>query len=183
MRSGKASIVVAMALMAGACQDKGTDTAQTAEVATSANTLTEALGNAADLSISAKMIETAQLGTALDGAGSYTVFLPVDSAWTALEAAERQAIESAENRPQLIAVLRQHIAPGFVLAADLEKGLSAKNGTVTLTSMGTTPISLRRDGETIVLGSGGDAPRIVGQPIVAGNNVVYRIDKLIPPPS
>lgn len=175
--------MIAMALVVGACGDKEPDAAQSADVATSADTLKEALGNSADLSISAKMIETAQLGSALDGAGSYTVFLPVDSAWTSLAAAERQAIESVENRPQLVAVLRQHIAPGYVVAADLERGLSEKDGTVTLTTMGTTPISLRRDGENIRLGTGGDAPRIVGRPIVVGNNVVYRIDKLIPPPS
>lgn len=183
MRVGTASIAILMALMVGACGDKASDTAQSNEASTSADTLAEALGNAGDLSISAKMIETAQLGTALEGADSYTVFLPVDSAWTSLDTAERQAIESAENRPQLVAVLRQHIAPGYVLAADLKNGLAAKDGTVTLATMGTTPIKLRRNGEVISLGKGSDAPRIVGQPIVAGNNVVYRIDKLIPPPS
>lgn len=177
----KASVVIAMALAMGACGNKENDAAHSPASATSADTLKEALANTEDLSISAKMIETAQLGTALDGAGSYTVFLPVDSAWTSLAAVERQAIESEENRPQLVAVLRQHIAPGYVLAADLDTGLSAKKGTVMLTTMGTTPITLRREGEAILLGTGSDAPRIVGQPIVTGNNVVYRIDKLIPP--
>ena len=133
-------------------------------------------------SISSKLISTAQLGTALDGQGSYTVFLPVDDAWKAVEAADRAAIESEENRPQLVALLRQHIAPGYVVAADLDKGLSNKNGTVSLTTMGAAPIALHRDGESITLGQGKDAPKIVGAPIVAGNDVVYRIDRLIPPP-
>ena len=179
---GKASVAIALALIVSACQDKGSENVTTTDAsADNADTVTAALGNNADLSTSAKMIDAAQLNTALDGAGSYTLFLPVDSAWASLAAAERDALERAESRPQLVAVLRQHIAPGYVLATDLDKGLAAKEGTVTLTTMGTSPISLRREGESIILGKAGDGPRIVGKPIIAGDNVIYRIDKLIPP--
>lgn len=180
----KLSMAIALAAMLGACQDNDKQAADNGGVDASANSemLTTAIGDAADLSISSKLIGTAELGTALDGEGSYTVFLPVDDAWESLEKAERQAIESTENRPQLISVLRQHIAPGYVLESDLEKGLSDKDGSVTLTTMGAAPITLHRDGETVTLGQGKEAPRIVGAPIVAGNDVVYRIDRLIPPP-
>ncbi len=166
------------------CQDGGKDNAEDAVADTNANskTITAALSNSADLSISARLVGAAQLGQALDGKGSYTVFLPVDDAWKSLDAADREAIESAENTPQLIAVLRQHIAPGYVLASDLEQGFSRKNGAITLATMGSTPITLHRDGEAITLGQGEDSPRIIGAPIVAGNDVVYRIDRLIPPP-
>lgn len=180
----KLSMAIALAAMLGACQNNDKQATDNGGVDASANSemLTTAIGDAADLSISTKLIGTAQLGSALDGEGSYTVFLPVDDAWKSLETAERQAIESTENRPQLISVLRQHIAPGYVLSSDLEKGLSDQNGSVTLTTMGATPITLHRDGQTITLGQGKEAPRIVGAPIVAGNDVVYRIDRLIPPP-
>ncbi|MBQ0772188.1 MAG: fasciclin domain-containing protein [Sphingomonadales bacterium] len=180
----KLSIVIALTAMLGACQDNDQNTTESDEVSAPANSemLTTELGNIDDLSISAKLIDSAQLGSALDGQGSYTVFLPVDDAWKSLNADELQSIESTENRPQLIAVLRQHIAPGYILATDLEKGLSDKNGSVTISTMGAMPITLYRDGETIALGQGKDAPRIVGAPVVAGNDVIYRIDRLIPPP-
>lgn len=177
-------MVIALAAMLGSCQDNDKQAADNGSVDARANSemVTEAIGNNADLSISTRLIGAAQLGAALDGEGSYTVFLPIDGAWASLDEAERQAIESIENRPQLIAVLRQHIAPGYVLASDLEKGLSDKNGSVKLATMGATPITLYRDGKTITIGQGKGAPRIVGSPIVAGNDVVYRIDRLIPPP-
>ena len=176
--------MIALALAVTGCQDGGKDNVEDSASDTNADskTLTAALGNTADLSISAKLIGAAQLGQALDGKGSYTMFLPVDDAWKSLDSAEREAIESVENRPQLMAVLRQHIAPGYVLATDLEQGFSKKNGAITLSTMGSTPITLHRDGEAITLGQGKDSPRIVGAPIVAGNDVVYRIDRLIPPP-
>ena len=181
----KTSIVIALAVAISGCQKSETDDAQNGAVEARASnaTFTDALRNNADLSTSAKLIDTAQLGTAVDGEGSYTVFLPVNDAWASLAAAEREAIETEENRPQLIAVLRQHIAPGYVLAADLERGLSEKDGSVTLNTMGAMPVTLRRDGERIMLGEGTAAPRIIGVPIVAGNDVIYRIDRLIPPPS
>jgi len=180
----KLSMVIALAAMLGACQDNDRQAPDDGSVEASAdsNMVTTAIGDAADLSVSTRLITAAQLGTALDGEGSYTVFLPVDDAWQSLEEAELQAIESPDNRPQLIAVLRQHIAPGYVLESDLEKGLAAKNGSVSLTTMGAAPITLHRDGQAITLGQGKEAPRIVGAPIVAGNDVVYRIDRLIPPP-
>lgn len=182
----KLSVSLFAVTILGACQGGDTDAAAGAKEGGASGSdgtvLTSAIGDTPELSISSKLIGTAQLGTALDGQGSYTVFLPVDDAWKAIEAADREAIESEENRPQLVALLRQHIAPGYVVAADLDKGLSSKNGTVTLTTMGAAPIALYRDGENITLGQGKDAPKIVGAPIVAGNDVVYRIDRLIPPP-
>jgi uncharacterized surface protein with fasciclin (FAS1) repeats len=177
----KLSIAIALTAMLGACQDKQ-DSSETGGVTADSELLTTALGNIGDLSISTRLIDKAELGPALDGAGSYTVFLPVDDAWTSLDAAEREAIESTESRPQLLAVLRQHVAPGHILTTDLEKGLSEKDGSATVSTMGVMPISLRRDGESITLGQGKDAPRIVGSPVIAGNDVIYRIDRLIPPP-
>lgn len=181
----KSSIVIALAVTVGGCQESGTDNGKNGAVESNASsaTFSEALANNTDLSTSAKLINASQLGTAIDGKGSYTVFLPVNDAWTSLSSPEREAIENEENKPQLIAVLRQHIAPGYVLAADLERGLSEKDGSLTLTTMGAMPLTVRRDGEAIKLGGGTNAPRIIGEPIVAGNDVIYRIDGLIPPPS
>lgn len=186
VRGITAAVLMALAGMAGACQDKANQAEESASsdaAKAKGEALTAAMGKAADLSISARLIASAQLGPALDGQASYTVFAPVDAAWSKLGAAELQSLERAESRPQLIAVLRQHIAPGYVLAADLDQAFARKEGTVTLATMGAKPVTLRRDGQSIALGEGEGTPHIVGAPIVAGNDVIYRIDRLIPPPN
>jgi len=186
MRMIIVAAAVALAGMTGACQDKANQAEENTsrDVAeTQSEALTGAMSKADDLSISTRLLTTARLGTALDGTASYTVFAPVDAAWSALDATEIQSLESEESRPQLIAVLRQHIAPGQVLAADIDQALAGEKSSVTLTTMGAKPITLRRNGQSIVLGEGEGAPRIVGAPIVAGNDLIYRIDGLIPPPN
>lgn len=184
VRMVTAAALMALAGMVSGCQDQETAQAEatTAASGTEGETLTAAMAKAPDLSIAARHLSTAQLGTALDGNGSYTFFAPIDAAWSKLDAAELEALDGADGRPQLIAVLRQHIAPGYVLAADLDQAFARTEGVATLATMGASPITLHRDAKSIVLGEGDSAPRIVGEPIVAGNDVIYRIDKLIPPP-
>ena len=185
MRIITSAVLMALAGMVAACQDREaqpTNEASPEVSETRGDALKVAMGNAGDLTVSTQLLAMSQLETALDGKGSYTVFAPVDAAWSSLGAAELQSLESAESRPQLVAVWRQHIAPGYVLAFDLDEGLARNNGSVTLATMGARPITLKRDDKAIVLGEGENAPQIIGAPIVSGNVVIYRIDKLIPPP-
>jgi len=80
-------------------------------------------------------------------------------------------------------LLRQHIAPGYAIASDLERVLSENDGAVTLITIRAAPLALCCDGEAITLGKGSNAPRIAGTPIIAGNDVIYCVDGIIPPPS
>ncbi len=153
-----------------------------AGASTEFQSVSEALSGTSDLSISSRLINSGQLGQALDGEGSYTIFIPVDEAWSALESDQIQSLETAEGRPQLVAVLLQHIAPGAMLEADIDQALERSGGMLTLATMGAGPITLRRDEQAVRIGGEEGSPRIVGSPILAGNDVIYRIDSLIPPP-
>lgn len=175
------AVLLASVGLTGGCQNKPEGAAKDVQPTHSSN-ITAALGDAADLSVARRLIGRAQLGPALESKGSYTVFLPIDQAWSALKAEDLKALESDEGRPDLIAVLRQHIASGYLLPGDLEKGVTSQ-GAVMLASMGTAPIKVRRDGNSFVVGDGAEAPRIIGTPIKVGNDVFYRIDRLIPPPT
>lgn len=182
------SMVIAAALALNACNNSGETGASTEAVDSSApasaqGRLANALGDTDALSSTAALVRAAGLEHTFDGAGNYTLFAPTNAAIAALPESERTFLNSPEGRPQLIALLRQHAVSGYVGKADLDRGLSREGGTVTLASLGDAPLTLRKQGESIVLGHGTEASRLTGQPIPTRNGVIYPIDRVLPPPS
>ena len=151
-----------------------------AAVGTRQNVL-QALGDASDLSTMTKLVKSAGLEKALGGIGSYTLFAPTDTAFARLPGDQRKLLESTDGRPQLLALLRQHIVTGYVAQADLEKGLARHGGSASLATMGGAPIRLHRRNTLILVGPGDAGPRIASAPIASRNGMIYRIDQVIPP--
>lgn len=173
-----------MALSLSACgggEDGGGNTVAGARTGQSVGEGVGAIEGADGLSTSAQMLKRAGFDQMLKGPGSYTIFAPSDDAFSALTEEERKTLESEEGRPQLVALLRQHMAPGYLGSDDLAKALDS--GSNQIASLGTAPIPLRKDGNSIRVGSGRNAPRISGEPVVIGNSIVHRIDGVIPPPA
>ncbi len=104
-----------------------------------------------------KALKAAGMIETLKGAGPYTVFAPTDAAFDKLPAGKLDNWLKPENKTELISILKYHVTPGRVLAADVgklnetktEQGENAKitmrgdklsiNGAnVTLTDMGST---------------------------------------------
>ena len=179
-------LVSAASLTLAACdkaaEAEGTTSAQGGAQASANEDLFNVLDDTSDLSTAAKLMKEAGLEKALEGVGSYTVFAPTDEAIAALPEGERKALESDEGRPQLLALVSQHLAPGYISRKDLDDGLARAKGAVRLASTGTAPIEVRKAGNDVRLGEGDDAPKIVGEPLMARNGVIYRIDRVLPPP-
>ena len=160
----------------------GTTAPTTAPASAAAKTdLVATLGGSGDLSTITQLIGTAGLQKALAGKASYTIFAPTDSAFASMPGDQRALLGNAQGRPQLIALLRQHIAPGYIMPADIDRGLARKGGGNQLATVGAAPISLHKDGSNLLLGNGAYAPRVIGDPLLATNGVVYRIDRVLPP--
>lgn len=141
----------------------------------------QALGKANGLSTMATLAKSAGLEKTLEGIGNYTLFAPTDAAFAKFPADQRKLLESKDGRPQLLAMLRQHIATGYITQADLTQGLARNAGAANLATMGGAPIRLHRNGNGIFLGTGDSGPRLIGAPIASRNGVIYRIDQVIPP--
>lgn len=154
-----------------------------AEAAQSDTSIVEMLGGQSDLSTATGLLKSAGLEQTLNGVGSYTLFLPVNDAFESLPEDQRTALSAEEGRPQAIALIGQHISPGYVAREDMMRGLAAEGGAGQLATMGAQPLALRRQGDAVVIGTGEDGPRIVGDPVMARNGIVYRIDRVIPPAS
>ena len=105
----------------------------------------------------------------------------VDDAFAKLPKEDLEVLGTEEGRPELIAILRRHIAVGAITREDLDEALDANGGAIQLASVADQPIDIRKvDGE-VRIGSGDDAPKLTKLAVPASNGVVYVIDGMIPP--
>jgi transforming growth factor-beta-induced protein len=152
-----AGILAAAAVLAG-CSSDGTVAAQNPDIVTLAS-------GTAELSTLTAAVQAAQLDGALSGAGPFTVFAPVNSAFAALDPAALDRVLA--DRELLQKVLTYHVVPGAIYAADLSEGAQVT--------------TLEGSSLTITLAGGAkvDGVRIISTDIRASNGVVHLIDGVL----
>lgn len=119
----------------------------------------------------AGLLEAAEVAGLLDtlkGQGPYTVFAPTDEAFDKLDPDFVEYLSQPENREELAALLKKHIVPGKILAADL-KGTSEPMSTLLDTRLQVDTSSGIRVGDA----------RLTASDILASNGVIHAIDSLI----
>lgn len=174
---------VAALALAGCNKPKDAEIDNASAAAGTSRSAAEALASTEGLGTTSRLIKQAGLERALNGVGSYTIFAPADEAFASLPEDVRKELGTEEGRPQLTALLRRHLATGYIAREDLDRGLAKDGGSVRVAVMAGPPLELRRQGEAIVIGAGENAPRIVGPAVTARNAVIYRIDRVLPPPA
>ncbi len=115
-------------------------------------------------------LAAADLVSALQGEGPFTVFAPTDAAFDALGDTLTDLL-LPENKDQLADILLYHVVSGSVGAADLSDGAS---------------VETLLEGESVVIDLSADTPRvddanIVQTNIIATNGIIHVIDKVITP--
>jgi transforming growth factor-beta-induced protein len=125
----------------------------------------------ADFSTLVAAIQAATLAEALSQPGPFTVFAPTNAAFEKLPPGALQNLLKPENKAELQRVLKYHVVPRKLLAADV----------VTATSAATL------EGSTIAFSKNGDVVRVNGATItavnvMATNGVIHVIDNVLLPP-
>lgn len=134
-------------------------------VAPVALTITQTAQGSTQLSTLVSALTAAELTGTLNGAGPFTVFAPVNSAFAALPADVVQRLLEPANRAILTKVLTFHVVPGRLTASQLQ------NGQTLTTVEGTTlPVTVANGVVTV----GG--ARVTTADINASNGVVRLID-------
>lgn len=115
-------------------------------------------------------VKAAGLVETLSGTGPFTVFAPVDSAFSALPAGTVEGLVKPENKAKLTSILTYHVVAGKVMSSDLSDGMTAKtvNGqeiTIHIT-----------DGKVMVNGA-----QVVTADVETDNGVIHVIDQVIMP--
>jgi uncharacterized surface protein with fasciclin (FAS1) repeats len=116
-------------------------------------------------------VKAAGLYETLENDGPFTVFAPTDDAFSKLPSGQLDELLRPENRDQLASILKYHVVPGTVMAADLS---------------GKTMTGATLEGETLSIDLAGSAPKIQGAAIVqsdvtAKNGVIHIIDTVLIP--
>lgn len=182
MRNKYFTAVAAITLLTGtsACDSGVAPETTSAEVD---QNIASSLGSIDGLDTASDLINQAGLEQMLEGEAAHTLFLPNDQAFAKLPEEELEWLRSEDGRPDLIALLRQHMVPGMIAQKDLEAALENSGGKATLASLASSPLELRREGSTILIGDGASGPVISLPPHIATNGAVYEISALIPPES
>lgn len=114
-------------------------------------------------------VKAAGLVETLQGEGPFTVFAPNDAAFAKLPAGTVENLLKPENRDKLIAILKYHVVPGRVLAADV-KTMEAK------TAQGqSVKLKVSDAGVTV------DNAKVIKTDLLADNGVIHVIDSVILP--
>src|ERR1700738_4317642 len=77
-------------------------------------------------------VKAAGLVETLESKGPFTVFAPVNAAFSALPAGTVDTLLKPENKAALTKVLTYHVVPGHYTSVDLDKLIRKGNGTATL---------------------------------------------------
>jgi uncharacterized surface protein with fasciclin (FAS1) repeats len=116
-------------------------------------------------------VKAAGLVETLQGDGPFTVFAPTDEAFAKLPAGTVDNLLKPENRDQLAAILKYHVVPGKVMAADV-KTMQAK------TAQGQS-VNLKVSDAGVTV----DGAKVVKTDLLAANGVIHVIDAVILPKS
>ncbi len=128
-----------------------------------------AAGSKAELATLVTAIKAAELVTALQEQGPFTVFAPTNKAFAKLPAGVLDDLLKPENRAKLAGILKGHVVSGRITAADV------KTGEVKCLSGKSVEVS-KKDGKVYF----GDA-LVVSTDLSASNGVIHEIDTVVIP--
>ncbi len=179
-RRGPALLGAAAAALAlASCSGNSSEANEQAAAKPSSETLAALVTQDDDLTTVSAALKDAGIAQVFDGVAAYTLLAPRDEAFQKLGAAG-ETLRSADQRPAMIAVLRDHIVPGYLTPQDIAKAVDlADDGKVAMRTMGGHTLTFASEGDTLTAtGEDGATVRFAGTPLLASNGVAIPVDGL-----
>ena len=128
-------------------------------------------------------VKAAGLVDALMGAGPFTVFAPVNSAFEALPAGTVDTLLKPENKAMLTKILTAHVVAGDFTAADIAaKSKASKDGYFNMVTLSGDALSAKvKNGKVYVFDESGNASLITIADVDQSNGVIHVINKVLLP--
>jgi uncharacterized surface protein with fasciclin (FAS1) repeats len=148
-------------------------------------TIVENAVKSADHTTLVAAVKAAGLVDTLSSKGPFTVFAPVNSAFSALPAGTVDTLLKPENKGQLTGVLTYHVVSGRVTAEDLKAWVKKGHGTAELKTVsgGKLMASMNGPNNIILKDENGGVANITIYDVMQSNGVIHSIDKVLLPKS
>ena len=128
-------------------------------------------------------VKAAGLVDTLASPGPFTVFAPVNNAFTKLPAGTVPTLLKPENKAALTKVLTYHVVAGKLTAADLAAKVDAGGGKAMLTTVEGESLTVMRAGRNglSVTDQKGDKARVTIADVLQSNGVIHVVDTVLLP--
>jgi len=127
-------------------------------------------------------LTAADLVSALQGDGPFTVFAPTNDAFAKLDQATLKSLLEPKNKAALANILTYHVVSGKLAATDVLAALKAGKGKVELKALnGQTLTVLQKDGKIWLQDRNGNYSEIVTTDVMGTNGVIHVIDTVVMP--
>ena len=135
-----------------------------------------------DFSTLVTALSAADLVSALQGDGPFTVFAPNNAAFGKLDSATLNSLLEEENKAALAGILTYHVVSGKLAVTDVVAALEKGNGKVTLPTLNGQNITvLQKDGKIWIQDAKGNYSEIIATDVMGSNGVIHVINTVIMP--
>jgi uncharacterized surface protein with fasciclin (FAS1) repeats len=140
-----------------------------------------AVGNE-DFSTLVAALTAADLVSALQAEGPFTVFAPTDAAFAKIDSETLNSLLKVENKKALANILTYHVVSGKLTATDVVAALEKGNGMVELNALnGQVLTVMQKDGKILLKDTNGNYSEIVATDVMGSNGVIHVIDTVVMP--
>lgn len=127
-------------------------------------------------------VKAAGLVETLSGAGPFTVFAPLNSAFDKLPEGTVEGLLKPEGKDALTSILTYHVVAGKFMAADVVKAIGDNNGSFAIPTVQGGTLTATLNGDSVILTDAkGNTSTIVLTDVAASNGVIHAIDTVVMP--
>lgn len=127
-------------------------------------------------------IKQADLVATLSGPGPFTVFAPTDEAFVQIPAVQRDGWMRPAQKTVLAGILKYHVVPGKLTAADIDAKIAEGKGTAVLkTADGQDLTVTKSDGAILLTSASGNKAVVTQADVNQSNGVIHVVDAVLLP--
>lgn len=127
-------------------------------------------------------VKQAELVETLSGPGPFTVFAPTDAAFVQVPPVTRDGWMRPAQKEVLAGVLKYHVVPGKLTAADLASQITAGGGKAVLKTVEGQDLTATKSGDAIILTSAsGNKAAVTQADVNQSNGVIHVVDAVLVP--